>query len=73
MPASCAPQGGRPRLSGADFGAPHELVANGREEVLPSHADKVDGERCPAHVDGNGATESGATRVEPKREGVGVG
>ena len=54
----------------ASFSAPHELVADGGEEVLRVHADEMDGEGSPAEVDGDGAREGDTARVHAEGEGL---
>ena len=56
--------------SGAYLGAPHELVADGGEEVLGVHSYEADGERCATDVERDGACEGGTARVHAEGEGL---
>ena len=59
--------------SGADLGAPHELVADGGEEVLGVHADEADVEGGAAEGYLGGTREGEAARVHAESEALGDG
>ncbi len=54
------------------FCSPHKFVTDGREEVLRIHADKADGKRSAAEVDGGGTGEGEASRVHAEGERIQV-
>jgi hypothetical protein len=52
----------------ADLGAPHELVADGGEEILRADADELDGEGGAGELDGGVTLQGVAVGVDAEGE-----
>ena len=51
------------------LGAPHQLVAYGREEILRVHANQADGERGPFETHFGVTSQRGTTRIHTNGKG----